>query len=244
MPGVVVFHKVLDKRDSDRFSIDTGEFNRIISVLRFQGNIISPENIRTASGKTFILTFDDGTIDHYDLINSHPELKCLFFINTDNVGKRGYLDKTQIFDLQSAGHTIGSHSHQHQPLTALSEKAIYDELETSLKHLDDFTGRKTEWFAPPEGLYDERVIEAAKESGIRYFRTTNFGDNNSLPLSDKGMFVLNSFNVGRYFMSGQLEKCLSDKAFYYKLYLAYKAKNFIKKHLPVLYRKARVATGY
>lgn len=244
MPGIIVLHKVLNEPDSDRFSIVTDELKRIVSVLRCHGNIIRPEDIRTASGKSFILTFDDGTTDHYDLLTTLKDLKCLFFINTDSINKKGHLSKAQIVEMQNAGHTIGSHSHRHLHLTDLSEKEIRNELEISVKSLEDLTGRKVEWFAPPEGIYDTRVIEAAKESGIRYFRTTNFGAANSLELSEDKMAILNTFNIGRYFMAEQLEKCLSGRAFYYKLYLAYRTKNFIKKHLPVLYRKVRRSTGY
>lgn len=183
MLGVPVFHRILKKRDKDIFTIDAKEFTKVLEILMRFGKIIRPEEIFTdiQTVNKYILTFDDGTIDHYDFVLpflSEKKLSGLFFICIDKIDKIGYLTKSHIKELTSFGHKIGSHSYKHINMTSLPKKEIREEVERSIKSLEQVVGEKIEWFAPPGGIYDRRVVEAARDLGIKYFRTTNFGWNN------------------------------------------------------------------
>lgn len=62
-----------------------------------------------------MLTFDDGTIDHYDasVFMDSYKLKGTFGIVTNFLGKPGYLDEKKIDLMRSSGHSICNHSAQH-----------------------------------------------------------------------------------------------------------------------------------
>lgn len=245
MLGLLVFHKVLSEIDGDRFTVNREEFNRIIEAVRSHADSLDPISIsRVPSGKAnpfFIPTFDDGTADHFHLMEMRDDIKGVFFINTDTIGQKDFMDKGQIKALHKAGHRIGSHSHNHTLLTELPKDKMRQDIDRSVKILEDLTGEKVEWFAPPEGDYNSHVVSVAREIGIKHFRTTDFGWN---PLSsNEPIRVMNTFNIGRHFQSAQIKESLSQQSKYLKYYAAYRAKNIIKKIMPGAYRKIRRFTG-
>jgi peptidoglycan/xylan/chitin deacetylase (PgdA/CDA1 family) len=83
----------------------------------------------------------------------------VLFINTDNIGKPGYLDKGGIKYL-SQNHIIGSHGHTHADMTKTQE--VEYNLYYSKKILQDITGKKIRHFAFPYGAYDRYSIELAE----------------------------------------------------------------------------------
>lgn len=242
MLGFLVFHKILPENDGDRFTVTHEEFLRIVNAARAHAACVDPGAIADSApengSRSLILTFDDGTLDHCRLCELEVRMKGIFFVNSDNIGKKGYMGKNEIRALGEAGHTVGSHSHTHRLLTGLQGDEISAEVAQSVKILEDITGKKTEWFAPPEGDFDERVLDAARQAGIRYFRTTNFGWNRTHPES-KGMRSLNTFNIGKHFQSRQLGAIMTSNSSYIGYCMAYRAKNLVKKCFPGLYRKIR-----
>lgn len=245
MLGLLVFHKVLPEMDGGRFTVNRDEFNRIIEAVRSHADSLDPMDISrlpaVKSNPFFIPTFDDGTADHFHLMELQDDIKGVFFINTDTIGQKDFLDKEQIKALHKAGHRIGSHSHDHSLLTELPRERMRQDIERSVKILEDLTGEKVEWFAPPEGDYNDHVVGAAHEIGIKHFRTTDFGWNPRM--SDDPIRVLNTFNIGKHFQSAQIKESLTQKSKYLKYYSAYRAKNAIKKIMPVTYRKIRRFIG-
>ena len=73
----------------------------------------------------FILTFDDAGLIKYELILPVLEdlkLKGHFFIPTNFVGNKNFLNITQIQEISKLGHKIGSHSSSHpNQISRLSE---------------------------------------------------------------------------------------------------------------------------
>ncbi|MBF0345462.1 MAG: polysaccharide deacetylase family protein [Nitrospirae bacterium] len=235
MIGLIVLHKILTHVDDNNYTLSTEELNGVIDILRKHGNVIDPADIRAKCNKpanSFVITFDDGTVDHYQHampVLKGQEVKAVFFVNPYATGRDGYLNLDHLHHLQNAGYTIGSHSYRHAVLTTYSDEQIHRELERSIDALKPIAGT-IKWLAPPYGVYNKRVVNAAEKLGITYFRTTRFGWNTSLV--SNGMSMLNVFNVNRSFTLARLNRCLSSKLYYNLLHKTFMAKKLIRNWHP------------
>jgi peptidoglycan/xylan/chitin deacetylase (PgdA/CDA1 family) len=72
------------------------------------------------------------------------------------------LSWTQLEDLAEAGWEIGAHTRTHPDLTQLSSVDLEDEVRGGKADLEDRLGRSVNLFAYPCGLYDARVLAAAR----------------------------------------------------------------------------------
>jgi peptidoglycan/xylan/chitin deacetylase (PgdA/CDA1 family) len=81
-----------------------------------------------------------------------------------NLGKM--MNWNDIRQLQSAGFTIGSHSHTHPMLASLeNESEIRDELEQSKQIINKELGKAPLVISYPIGSYDQRVMKVAADCG-------------------------------------------------------------------------------
>ncbi len=121
-------------------------------------------------------TFDDGGVSFYDVIAPILEkygFKGMFFISTAYIGKKGFLNDTQIVDLYNRGHIIGSHSHTHpENLSELSPKQIDYEWQKSIDLLSNIIGNIVTIASIPNGFESKNIIESAKRSGITRLYTS------------------------------------------------------------------------
>ena len=100
------------------------------------------------------LTFDDGFYSHYK--NVFPLLKekginATFYIATNYVGKKDYMNIRHIKKLSRYGNEIGSHSKSHSRLTDLSETRIQEEILYSKEKLEKLLKEEINSFASPYG---------------------------------------------------------------------------------------------
>lgn len=63
--------------------------------------------------------------------------------------------------------TIGSHSVTHPILPMCNRESQYHEITDSKRMLEEWTGKEIQYFAFPNGDYDEDIIEIARESGYK-----------------------------------------------------------------------------
>lgn len=90
----------------------------------------------------YILTFDDGTIDHYEYLEELSKIDTtkIFFISTNNIGKDGYLTIDHIKEMMTySGIEFGGHSHDHKNLKNMS-------LLDSINHIKEDTNDMIKWF--------------------------------------------------------------------------------------------------
>lgn len=83
--------------------------------------------------------------------------------------------REQLAALDPAVVTLGSHTHTHPQLSALSEEDIRFELAHSRGLLEQWTGRRVLDFAYPSGDLDGRVVRILAETGWRSAWTTRPG---------------------------------------------------------------------
>jgi peptidoglycan/xylan/chitin deacetylase (PgdA/CDA1 family) len=116
------------------------------------------------------LTFDDGDASNYTL--ALPALveagaPADFFVNTSTVGQPGFLTWAHIAEMQRAGLSFQSHSHDHVVLLNLPAPALERQLRESKRLLEDRLGTPVDFLAAPYGLLNHRVVQAAGEAGYR-----------------------------------------------------------------------------
>jgi peptidoglycan/xylan/chitin deacetylase (PgdA/CDA1 family) len=124
---------------------------------------------------TVVVTLDDGFASDYEI--AFPLLvefgmKAVFFLNTATVGQVGYLNWTQIAEMQRHGMSIQSHCRRHVDLTVLPTTELDAELSESKRRLEDRLGSRVDFLAPPRGLLDRRVVRRALALGYRAICST------------------------------------------------------------------------
>jgi peptidoglycan/xylan/chitin deacetylase (PgdA/CDA1 family) len=215
----LVYHKVQDLHSEDVIhTVSPTNFMAQLSMMQ-QADlpILNPTALSSSRGywqSGIILTFDDGTMDHFEVVR--PLLKefciqALFYISTARLNRDGYLTSEQVRLLWESGHTIGSHSHVHKRLDVKPWEEVTQELELSAMAIQKIVGQRPVHFAPPGGFYNRSVQEIAQRVGYSFCRTMDWGYNRLF--DSMRIEVLPMTNVlGTYFLkyalSGRLERTL------------------------------------
>lgn len=119
--------------------------------------------------KVIYFTFDNGYENGYtesilDTLKAE-NIKATFFLTGHYLESATPLVKRMIED----GHQIGNHSYGHPNLAKLSKEEIQKELQKFDKRLSELTSlKRTTVTRPPEGIFNEQVLEAANETGHQH----------------------------------------------------------------------------
>jgi peptidoglycan/xylan/chitin deacetylase (PgdA/CDA1 family) len=125
-------------------------------------------------GRHLHLTFDDGG---KSALHAAEELdrrgwRGHFFIVTDRIGCRTFLNRAEIRRLHERGHRIGSHSHTHPNIfRELAPAQMLEEWRVSSGILSDLLGAPCEHAAVPGGDISELVLRTADSAGFRFLFT-------------------------------------------------------------------------
>jgi peptidoglycan/xylan/chitin deacetylase (PgdA/CDA1 family) len=208
---VLTYHKVRETAAagaSDFYTVSPGQLSRHIDTLDGRG--FKPLKIEElvrhpdTPGNNYILSFDDGTLDHYEtvfpILQQHHR-QGVFFIPTAKLNKPGYMTNSQVQELVSAGHAIGFHSHEHRRLDLLSEEEARRQVSLSQKIIADIIGSKPVLFVPPGGFINARIQKVAVELGVQAMRTMRWGYNKSLDLMALETIPLNHSTNDKRFLS-------------------------------------------
>lgn len=124
------------------------------------------------------ITFDDG--NDSDIKIAMPELlknnlKGIFFIVADRIGKQGYLKSCQLVEMKQDGMIIGLHGMYHRPWPGLSTKELNTELIDAKNKIEEIIGEKITLAALPFGAYNRRVLKRLKELDFKTVYTCDKG---------------------------------------------------------------------
>jgi peptidoglycan/xylan/chitin deacetylase (PgdA/CDA1 family) len=132
---------------------------------------ISEVDMEKGEGVCHIISFDDGGISNLiaaDILEQNG-LIGHFLITSNFIGKQGFLNNNQIYDLYSRGHVIGSHSKSHPDVFyRLSYDSMIDEWRKSKSILEDIIGDNVTCASIPGGEMDEKTWKSSAEAGLSY----------------------------------------------------------------------------
>jgi len=74
----------------------------------------------------------------------------------------------QVREMSDNGIEIGSHTVSHPYLTKLTRESLMFELSESKKVIEEITEKEVKSVAYPAGIFDQRVVECAKECGYEF----------------------------------------------------------------------------
>ncbi len=143
-------------RDAALYKVTTRQFERHLAVI-------------AALRRGTAITFDDGGVSAMYAADALERfgLAGHFFVTTNYIGTRGFLQRNDIRALHARGHVVGSHSASH-PLRMghCSRPRLVDEWSRSCAVLEDIIGNPVVAASVPGGDFAPAVAEAAAHAGI------------------------------------------------------------------------------
>ena len=88
-------------------------------------------------------------------------IKITFFVS----GKWANNNPRLLRKMFLEGHEIQNHGYGHRLSSQISEEEVMEEIKKTEDAIKNFTGVKTEVFAPPSGDYDSKTVEVCREMG-------------------------------------------------------------------------------
>ena len=229
---VLTYHKVLPEPGPKPgfYTITAEDLRRQLDLLAGSGlEPLAPGQLNQGGlppKPAYLLTFDDATVDHYEVVRPVLErqgLRGVFFAPTARLDRPGYLSSRQALELSQSGHLLGLHSHEHRRLDRMGEEDIRAQMERSRDILTELVGQAPVAFAPVGGYYNPCVQRVAWETGVRVMRTMRWGDNRRLDPKVLDSIPINRFLSEREFL--RLVTFRSPSGLYY-------AKQLTKKFMP------------
>ncbi|MDN4163983.1 polysaccharide deacetylase family protein [Cytophagales bacterium LB-30] len=181
-----VYHRVGDARYPST-NISTAVFEEQLNYLKTNGYRTArlselPTLVNQTPAKWVALTIDDAYTSFYEY--GFPLLKkygftASLFVNTENVGGKGYMSWTQIKEMADYGIEIGNHTHSHAYFLSMAdaEKASAFEKEVRLcqQLLKENLDIEAKSFAYPFGEWDDALYQVIKKFGFTAVAAQNSG---------------------------------------------------------------------
>ncbi|CAA7601159.1 Glycoside hydrolase/deacetylase, beta/alpha-barrel [Acididesulfobacillus acetoxydans] len=116
--------------------------------------------------KSVALTFDDGpdiSTESLLAVLRKYHVKATFFVVGDNC--RLYPDVLK--RMAAEGHEIENHTYTHLRFRGKTLQQIATEIDKTNRVIQQITGRVPEFFRPPGGTINEKILQAAQEANLR-----------------------------------------------------------------------------
>jgi peptidoglycan/xylan/chitin deacetylase (PgdA/CDA1 family) len=130
---------------------------------------------RTASGRGYALTFDDGphaqgtpaTLE----ILSTAGVKATFFL----VGEQVRRDPALAREIAAAGHEIGLHCDRHRNLLRLAPWQVRADIARARETIEEATERTVGLYRPPYGILNSSALRVARKQHWRVLLWSHWG---------------------------------------------------------------------
>ena len=178
LQGVVplVLHRIV--RDTPVFWEDVQE-KRLQAIIAHIGQYWAVfSNHGVMNRARWMLTFDDGSASDYEIVFPllcEAGISATFFVVTNHIGKKGYLNWAQIKEMHRHGMCIGSHSVSHRRLTKLDDEQVMEEFEYSKRMIEERICDEVLAFSYPFGTCDSRLHAIGFSAGYSYLCTSAHG---------------------------------------------------------------------
>jgi peptidoglycan/xylan/chitin deacetylase (PgdA/CDA1 family) len=167
------------------------------------------------------IVFDDGFVGVHDYaadVLSGHRFSATVFVSTSWIGRVSMpladarlgrpMTWGEVQQLHGAGFAVGSHTHTHATLAALSEAQMQDEVRRSSAAIADHVGRLPDTFAYPFGsfgTFDARTRAVLRAHGFRAACTTVAGRNDA----STELLELKRIRVSRCDGDGEIRKAIA-----------------------------------
>ncbi|NLA27508.1 MAG: polysaccharide deacetylase family protein [Firmicutes bacterium] len=115
-------------------------------------------NCGKSAQKLVAITFDDGPDPRYTApildILKDKNVRATFFV----VGTQAERHPELLHRCIEEGHEIGNHTYSHANLYRRNSQKIEKEISWNSAVIEKITGQAPQYFRPPRGLYDERIL--------------------------------------------------------------------------------------
>jgi peptidoglycan/xylan/chitin deacetylase (PgdA/CDA1 family) len=187
----------------DKYVVSPEHFKQQMSLLHNQGytsiNLQQFDELMKGkvknSGKSVLITFDDGYADNYSTafpIMRKYGFKATLFIVTNWMYGGSYLNWNQLSILNKAGWDIMPHTTTHPDLPLLSYRAQQEEIVDAKKAIEHhMSNENVNVMAYPYGFRSEETVKIVASSGFAYAFTFDDGlsSRSQNPLLLKRLFV-------------------------------------------------------
>lgn len=202
---ILTYHQITRQFSSHIYGVTAETLRQHLAVLAEQGRDSHRSNREE-------VTFDDGHISNYELarpLMAEYSVRGVFFIPASFVGKAAdTMSATQLRELISLGHQVGSHSWSHPVLTKCGAKELMDELVRSRQALEDMLGTEVRAISMPHGSWNPRVMAACKRAGYLRAYTSDFRRGESMVA---GITVRGRLTVLRTMTAARIARFLSAR---------------------------------
>jgi len=130
---------------------------------------------RTASGRGYALTFDDGphprgTPAVLDAL-ARAGARATFFL----VGERVLASPALAREIVAAGHDVALHCHRHRNLLRLTPRQTRADIQRAQHVIGEHTGRAPALYRPPYGVLNASALRLARARGWRTLLWSHWG---------------------------------------------------------------------
>ena len=186
---------------ANRYKLSLRDFDAQLAALagvRADAPILATDLTGSRRAFPFLITFDDGGVSYYTIAAERLEAlgwRGHCFVSTDFIGRRGFLNPSQIRELDARGHLIGSHSASHPTrFSACSREHMRQEWSRSRQVLEDLLGHAVTTASVPGGYYSKTVAQSAGEAGLRVLFTS---EPTTGMQNDSGCAVVGRYTIRR-----------------------------------------------
>jgi polysaccharide deacetylase family sporulation protein PdaB len=152
---------IVDKGVPDEALVDEPVTEMIAIVPKVKMPIFYVETKEPAVALTFDISWGQQQVMGVLGILREKNVKSTFFLS--GPWAKRYPDLVQ--EIAAAGHDIGSHGDAHVDLSNYSRDEVAKNISTAHEDLLDTAGRVSPYFRPPNGDYDDVVVDTARSLG-------------------------------------------------------------------------------
>jgi peptidoglycan/xylan/chitin deacetylase (PgdA/CDA1 family) len=206
---VLMYHR-FEENKYPSTNIKIADFIKHLNLIKEkQFTFINPNNFESSllsekRKKKILLTIDDGFKSFYDQawpILKKKEIPFILFVNTREVGTKGYMDWSQINEVSKEKFAhIGNHSYSHEYLVDTTNKEIISDVERAIADFEKNLGYNSIFFSYPFGEYSNNFKTIIKSLGFKYA----FGQHSGVVDETKDLYELPRFPINETY--GKLER--------------------------------------
>jgi len=197
---VLMYHR-FEENKYPSTNIKISDFIKQLDLIKKSGfNFINANDfenslIKLKKNKKVLLTIDDAFKSFYDQawpILKKEKIPFLLFVNTREIGTRGYMNWEQIKEISKEKFVhIGNHSYSHDYLVDKKNDEIIDDINLAIADFKKNLKYSSPFFSYPFGEYSENFKNIVKNLGFKYA----FGQHSGVADETKDFYELPRFSI-------------------------------------------------